>query len=76
MVTEVVVKYTQLAKKVTIQLFTSTAAGKITAIDPGEKGKTVVQLQQLMVNCYTNRSCGLRLSVKVNDIVKADQALT
>ena len=57
--------------------FTSTAAGKITAIEPGEKGKTSVIVESTDGNSVTQTvPAGLDISVKVNDIVKADQPLT
>jgi|TARA_B110000046_G_scaffold186031_1_gene231612 apocytochrome f len=56
---------------------TSTTAGKITAIDPGEKGKTVVQIQSTSGDTVSQTvPAGLDLSVKVNDVIKADEALT
>ena len=57
--------------------FTSTAAGKITAIEPGEKGKTNVIVESTDGNSVTQTvPAGLDISVKVNDIIKADQPLT
>jgi apocytochrome f len=57
--------------------FTSTAAGKITAIEPGEKGKTSVIVESTDGNSVTQTvPAGLDISVKVNDIIKADQPLT
>jgi apocytochrome f len=58
-------------------IYTSTAAGQITAIDPGEKGKTSVAIQTATGDSVTQSvPAGLTLSVKVGDVVKADQALT
>ena len=57
--------------------FTSTAAGKITAIEPGEKGKTSVIVESTDGNSVTQTvPAGLDISVKVNDIIKSDQPLT
>jgi apocytochrome f len=57
--------------------FTSTTAGQITAIEPQEKGKTNVIIQTASGDSVTQTvPAGLTLSVKVKDIVKADQALT
>ena len=57
--------------------FTSTTAGQITAIEPQEKGKTSVIIQTASGDSVTQTvPAGLTLSVKVKDIVKADQALT
>jgi len=56
---------------------TSTVAGKITAIEPAEKGKTSVIVEAASGNSVTQTiPSGLDISVKVNDIIKADQALT
>jgi len=57
--------------------FTSTAAGKITSIEEGEKGKKVVTIAKADGDTIVQTvPSGLDLSVKVNDIVKADQPLT
>ena len=56
---------------------TSTVAGQVAAIEPGEKGK-----QSIIINSTTGEAvtqpipAGLDISVKVNDVVKADQPLT
>jgi len=57
--------------------FTSSVSGQITSIEPGEKGKTIVNVQSTTgdpVNLTI--PAGLKLIVKVNDIIKNDQALT
>jgi apocytochrome f len=57
--------------------FTSTVAGQITSIEPGEKGKTQVIIQSTSGNSVTQTvPAGLTLNVKPNDVVKVDQALT
>ena len=57
--------------------FTTTVGGQITSIEPGEKDRKIVTVsttngesKQLTV------PAGLQLSVKVNDVIKADQPLT
>ncbi len=57
--------------------FLSTAAGQVTSIEPGEKDQKIVTVsttngesKQLTV------PAGLQLSVKVNDVIKADQPIT
>ena len=55
----------------------STVSGQITAIEPGEKGKTTVVIQSTSgdsVNLAV--PAGLKLAVKVNDVIKGDQPLT
>jgi apocytochrome f len=72
-----VVKFIQVGKKSNNTTFTSTTAGQITAIEPQEKGKTSVIIQTANGDSVTQTvPAGLTLSVKVKDIVKADQALT
>jgi len=56
--------------------FTSTAAGQVTAIEPGEKGVTKVTIAGANGDVNQVVPAGLDLSVKVNDTVKADQPLT
>jgi len=57
--------------------FTTTVSGQITSIEPGEKGKTIVQIQSTSGDTVSQTvPAGLNLSVKVNDIVKKDDALT
>jgi apocytochrome f len=57
--------------------FTSTVAGQITSIEPGEKGKTQVIIQSTSGDSVTQTvPAGLTLNVKPNDVVKVDQALT
>ena len=58
-------------------IYTSTSAGQITAIDPGEKGKTNVAIQTATGESKTQAvPAGLTINVKVGDVVKADQPLT
>ena len=57
--------------------YTTTTSGQITSIEPGEKGKTIVQIQSTSGDTVSQTvPAGLNLSVKVNDIVKKDDALT
>jgi len=57
--------------------YTSTTAGQVTAITPGEKGKTSIVVESTSGDSVTQTiPAGLDISVKVNDIIKADQALT
>merc|ERR1712078_885110 len=57
--------------------YTSTVGGQITAIDPGEKGKTIVTIQSTKGDTVTQTiPAGLVLNVKNGDVVKADQPLT
>ena len=56
--------------------FTSTAAGKVTSIQPGEKGKTEVVIASAKGDVTLNVPKGLKTIVKVNDTITADQALT
>jgi apocytochrome f len=56
---------------------TASAAGQITSIEPGDKGKKIITLTSTAGSEVTQTiPAGLDISVKVNDIVKADQALT
>jgi len=56
---------------------TSTVGGQITAIEPGEKGKTTVIVESTAGDKVTQTiPAGLDISVKVNDVIKADQPLT
>lgn len=58
-------------------IVTSTFSGKITAIEPGEKGKTILVAQSADGSEIKQTiPRGLKLSVNVNDTVKSDQALT
>jgi apocytochrome f len=58
-------------------IFTSTVAGQITSIEPGEKGKTILTVQSASGDTVTQTvPAGLTVSVKVKDIIKNDQALT
>lgn len=57
--------------------FTSTVAGKITSLEPQEKGKTnVVIASTAGENITQTIPAGLDIAVKVNDVVKVDQPLT
>ena len=57
--------------------FTSTVAGQVTSIEPGEKGKTKVVIQSTTGDSVPlTIPAGLTLNIKLNDVVKADQALT
>ena len=57
--------------------YTSTAAGQVTSIEPGEKGKRNLVIESTAGGSVTQIiPAGLDISVKVNDIVKADQPLT
>jgi len=57
--------------------FTSTAAGQIVSIEPGEKGKTTILVESTTGDKVTQTvPAGLDISVKVNDVIKADQPLT
>jgi len=56
---------------------TSTVAGQVTAIEPGEKGKTSVIVESTTGDSVKQTiPAGLDISVKVNDIIKVDQPLT
>jgi apocytochrome f len=55
--------------------YTSTATGQITSITPGEKGTTLV-VASANGDVTQTIPKGLDISVKVKDIVKADQPLT
>jgi apocytochrome f len=56
---------------------TSTFSGKITSIEPGEKGKVNITAQSADGQSVSQTiPRGLTLCVKVNDTVKADQPLT
>ena len=57
--------------------FTSTVEGQITSIEPGEKGKSNLIVQSTNGEPVTQViPAGLKLAVKVNDVIKSDQALT
>lgn len=56
--------------------YTATAAGQITAIEPGEKGTTIVTLATANGDVTQTIPKGLDLSVKVKDTVKVDEPLT
>ena len=56
--------------------FTSTAAGQITSITPGEKGQTSVVIASANGEVTQTVPAGLSISVKAGDTVKVDQPLT
>jgi apocytochrome f len=57
--------------------FTATVSGQVTGIEPGEKGKTIIMVASTSGDTVTQTvPAGLDISVKVNDVIKADQALT
>ena len=56
--------------------YTSTVAGQITTIEPGEKGTTIVTIATANGDVAQTVPKGLDLVVKVKDTVKADQPLT
>nr|YP_010930343.1 cytochrome f [Ochrosphaera neapolitana]WKK50071.1 cytochrome f [Ochrosphaera neapolitana] len=58
-------------------IFTSSVGGQITSIEPGEKGKTTVNITSTKGDTVAQVvPAGLKLSVKTNEIVKVDQPLT
>nr|WKK50181.1 cytochrome f [Ochrosphaera neapolitana] len=58
-------------------IFTSSVGGQITSIEPGEKGKTTVNITTTNGDTVAQVvPAGLKLSVKANEIVKVDQPLT
>ena len=56
--------------------YTATAAGQITAIEPGEKGTTILTLATANGDVTQTIPKGLDLSVKLKDTVKVDEPLT
>lgn len=57
--------------------FTSTAAGKVTAIEAGDKGTTRVTIQTAAGEAKEQTvPAGLKVSVKTGDVIQADQALS
>ena len=56
--------------------FTSSAAGQVTSMEPGEKGVTKVIVSGANGEVTQTIPAGLDLSVKVGDTIKADQPLT
>ena len=56
--------------------FTSTGAGKVTSIEPQEKGKTQLIIAGANGDITQIVPKGLDLAVKVGDVVKVDQPLT
>jgi len=76
-VIEGVDKFTQVVKKSNNTTVTSTVAGQVSAIEPGEKGKTIVKVASTSGDVVSQTiPAGLDLAVKVNDIIKNDEALT
>jgi apocytochrome f len=58
-------------------IFTSSVAGKISSIEPGDKGKTTVNVLTPSGDTVVQSiPAGLKISVKANDVVKVDQPLT
>jgi apocytochrome f len=57
-------------------VFTSTTAGQITSIQPGEKGTTRVIVASNGEDKTITIPGGLEIAVKLNDVIKADQPLT
>jgi len=58
-------------------VYTSTKAGKITDITPGEKNKTIITVESTSGESVTQTvPAGGTLIAKVNDIIKVDQPLT
>ena len=58
-------------------IVTSTVGGKVTSIEPGEKGKTLVAVAATSGETVTQTvPTGLTTAVKVNEVIKADQPLT
>jgi apocytochrome f len=57
--------------------YTSTVSGQVTSIEPGEKNKTIIQVQSTSGDIVSQTiPAGLTLDVKVGSIIKADDALT
>jgi apocytochrome f len=56
--------------------YTSTSAGQITSIEPGEKGKKLLTVATATGDVTQTIPAGLELSVKLKDVVKVDQPLT
>ena len=56
--------------------YTSTVAGQVTSIEPGENGKTTVLVATANGEVSQTIPKGLTLDVKVKDTVKVDQNLT
>jgi apocytochrome f len=71
------VKFTLAEKKSNNNAFTSTAAGQITSIAEGEKGKKIVSISKADgTSVDVAVPGGLDISVKVNDVIALDQPLT
>ena len=56
--------------------YISTAAGQITSIEEGEKGAKILTVATSNGDVKQTIPGGLSLSVKTNDVIKADQAIT
>ena len=56
--------------------YTSTAAGQVTSMVPGDKGTTTVVIASANGDVTQTIPAGLDIAVKVNDTIKADQPLT
>jgi apocytochrome f len=71
------VKFTLAEKKSNNNAFTSTAAGQVTSIAEGEKGKKIVSISKADgTSVDVAVPGGLDISVKVNDVIALDQPLT
>jgi apocytochrome f len=57
-------------------VFTSTTAGQITSIQPGEKGTTRLIVASNGEDKTITIPGGLDIAVKINDVIKTDQPLT
>ena len=56
--------------------YTSTAAGQVTSMTPGEKGKTLLTVATANGDVTQTIPSGLNITVKVKDTIKVDQPLT
>ena len=57
--------------------FTATVSGQITKMEPGEKGKTILEVQSTSGDIVSETiPAGLTLDVKVGSIIKKDDLLT
>ena len=56
--------------------YTSTVAGQVTSMTPGEKGKTLLTVATANGDVTQTIPSGLNITVKVKDTIKVDQPLT